>query len=60
MRKKELANFIQSFLETRGYQGNNDDGEALVEFLINECDLMYCPLEIYEDISLRTIQAWED
>lgn len=60
MNKKELANRIQIFLESRGYVGNCDDGEALVEYLIDKCDLMHCPVEVYADISIRTIKGWEE
>ena len=60
MKKIELVNKLQKFLESRGYTNNADDSEALVEFLLQECDLMYCPIEIYDDISLRTIQSLEE
>lgn len=40
MRRSEAANKIQIFLEARGYCGNCDDGEALVEYLIEELQML--------------------
>lgn len=40
MKKSEAANRIQIFLENRGYCGNSDDGEALVEFLVTELGML--------------------
>lgn len=40
MKRSEAANKIQVFLENRGYCGNCDDGEALVDFLIVELGML--------------------
>lgn len=40
MKKSEASNRIQIFLENRGYCGNCDDGEALVEFLVKELKML--------------------
>lgn len=40
MKKSEAANKIQCFLEARGYCGNSDDGEALIEFLVKDLGML--------------------
>jgi hypothetical protein len=40
MKKSEAANKIQIFLENRGYCGNCDDGEALVEYIVTELGML--------------------
>jgi hypothetical protein len=40
MKKSEAAKRIQIFLENRGYHGNSDDGEALIDFLTKEIEML--------------------
>lgn len=46
MKKSEAARKIQCFLENRGYCGNCDDGQALIEFLINELEMLPPRIEL--------------
>lgn len=57
MKKSEAAQQIQVFLEGRGYVGNADDGEKLVEFLIDELGMLPPSTEL--DKLKASDNAWE-
>ncbi len=46
MKRSDAARRIQIFLEARGYCGNCDDGEALVNFLITELEMLPPRIEL--------------
>lgn len=60
MKKSEAAKRIQIFLETRGYCGNCDDGEALVDFLVDDLGMSPPPVDLHDGYEFIDCIFWED
>ena len=57
MKKSEMARKIQVFLENRGYCGNCDDGEKLLEYIL---ELGMMPPTVYLEELQRFDNGWDN